>query len=81
MHSAYSPLCGLPKELQPEDFEFLTNTKVTLIYGDSDEYLNKEKLEKETERAKELFGDKLEIISFKGGHEVNVDIIAELSNK
>ncbi|MEP6260767.1 MAG: esterase [Gillisia sp.] len=71
---------GLPKELQPEDFEFLTNTKVTLIYGDSDEYLNKERLIKETERAKELFGDKLEIISFEGGHEVNVDIIADLAN-
>ena len=72
---------SLPKELQPEDFEFLTNTKVTLIYGDSDEYLNKDKLEKETERAKELFGDNLEIISFEGGHEVNVDVIADLSNR
>lgn len=72
---------SLPKELQPEDFEFLTTTKVTLIYGDSDEYLNKEKLEKETERAKELFGDNLEIISFEGGHEVNVGIIADLANR
>ena len=72
---------SLPKELQPEDFEFLTSTKVTLIYGDSDEFLNKEKLIKETERARELFGDKLEIISFEGGHEVNVDIIADLANR
>lgn len=72
---------SLPKELQPEDFEFLTTTKVTLIYGDSDEYLNKEKLEKETERAKELFGDNLEIISFEGGHEVNVGIIADLAKR
>ena len=72
---------SLPKELQPEDFEFLTNTKVTLIYGDADEYLNKEKLLKETERARALFGDKLEIISFKGGHEVNVDVIADLAKR
>lgn len=72
---------GLPKELQPEDFEFLTNTKVTLIYGDSDEYLNKEKLKKETGRARALFGDKLEIISFEGGHEVNVDVIADLAKR
>ena len=59
----------------------MTNTKVTLIYGDADEYLNKEKLIKETGRARALFGDKLEIISFKGGHEVNVDIIADLANR
>ncbi|QED36476.1 esterase [Antarcticibacterium arcticum] len=70
---------GLPKELQPEDFEFLDDTRVTLIYGDADEYLNKEKLEKETQRARELFGDKLEIISFEGGHEVNTDLIGKFN--
>ncbi len=69
---------GLPKELAPEDFEFLTDTKVIMIYGTDDEYLNKERLKTEQDRAKKLFGDHLEIISFEGGHEVNVGIITKL---
>ena len=69
---------GLPKELQPEDFAFLKEIKVTLIYGTKDEYLNSEKLRTEEGRAKELFGDNLEIISFEGGHEVNTEVIKEL---
>ena len=68
---------GLPKELQPEDFKFLDQTKVTMIYGTKDEYLNSEKLETEQARARELFGDRLEIISFEGGHEVNVGLISQ----
>lgn len=67
---------GLPKELAPEDFEFFTDTKVTLVYGTEDEYLNEERLKKEKARAKELFGHRLEITSFEGGHQVNKKIIA-----
>ena len=67
---------GLPKELQPEDFEFLNNTEVVLIYGTNDEYLNEERLEKEHSRAKDLFGKRIKIISFEGGHEVNKDLIS-----
>ena len=70
---------GLPKELQPEDFEFPNPTKVTMIYGTKDEYLNAERLKTERARAKELFGDRLEIISFEGGHVVNVGIIGDLA--
>ncbi|UJH91255.1 esterase [Antarcticibacterium sp. 1MA-6-2] len=70
---------GLPRELRPEDFQFLTNTKVTLIYGTKDEYLQEERLKVEHERAQELFRDRLEIISFEGGHEMNVEIIKEIS--
>ena len=69
---------GLPKELQPADFEFLDHTKVTMIYGTKDEYLNTERLKIEGARAKELFGNRLEIISFDGGHEVNVDMVKNL---
>lgn len=69
---------GLPTELSPEDFQFLTNTRVKMIYGTKDEYLNEEKLKIEHERAKLLFGDKLEITSFEGGHEMNVQIIKKL---
>lgn len=70
---------GLPEELEPEDFEFLTNTTVTLIYGTRDEYLNAERAKKEHAKAKDLFGEKLEIISFEGGHEVNVAAISKFA--
>ncbi|MFN4764395.1 alpha/beta hydrolase [Gillisia sp. Q332] len=70
---------GLPKELQPEDFQFLKNTEVVLIYGTKDPYLNEERLKKEHARAKDLFGERLEIISFEGGHEVNVEVISRFA--
>lgn len=70
---------GLPKELQPGDFELPHHTKVKMIYGTRDEYLNADRLKTEGIRAKELFGDRLEIISFDGAHEVNTDIIKKFA--
>jgi predicted esterase len=70
---------GLPKELEPEDFEFLPQMKVTMMYGTRDEYLNEERLKTEHTRAKELFGNRLEIVSFEGGHEVNTEILKKLA--
>lgn len=70
---------GLPQELQPEDFEFLTDTKVAMIYGTKDEYLNEERLKSEGERAKNLFGNRLEVLSFEGGHEVNTELISKFA--
>lgn len=70
---------GLPKDLKSEDFEFLKNTQITMIYGTSDEYLNEERLKKEHSKAKDLFGEKLEIISFDGGHEVNARLISKFA--
>lgn len=68
---------GIPKELEPKDFEFL-NAKVKLVYGDEDEYLNAERISYEEARAKELFGEHLEIIPFEGKHVVNMNIINDL---
>lgn len=65
---------GMPKELKPEDFTFL-NAKVSMIYGTEDEYLNEERITQETSRAKELFGNKLNIIPFEGKHVVNVKLV------
>lgn len=70
---------GLPKELQPEDFRFLKATKVSLIYGNKDPYLHEERLKNEEKRARELFGERLEIIPFKGGHEMNVELISKFA--
>ncbi len=65
---------GIPKELEPENFKNL-NTKVALIYGTKDAYLNLERMTYETNRAKDLFGTNLEIIPFNGTHDVNVKLI------
>jgi predicted esterase len=68
---------GIPKELEPADFEYF-NGKVSLVYGDKDEYLNKERINSEIERAHLLFGNTLEIIPFSGTHIVNTSIINNL---
>lgn len=68
---------GIPKELTTEDFNFFEG-KVKLIYGTDDAYLNEARINSETEKAKKLFVNQLEIIAFEGKHEVNVDIIKKL---
>ncbi|MAB49628.1 MAG: esterase [Flavobacteriaceae bacterium] len=72
---------GIPKELTAKDFEYLSkDTKVKLIYGTEDEYLDAERIVQESERADELFGDRLEILPFEGKHEVNTNFILEIGN-
>ncbi|MFL0352778.1 alpha/beta hydrolase [Xanthomarina sp. GH4-25] len=68
---------GIPKELTTNDFSFI-NAKVTMIYGNEDEYLNEKRILHETQRAKELFGANLKIIPFEGKHIVNVELIHAL---
>lgn len=70
---------GIPKELTAEDFNYLSKiTKVKLVYGIEDEYLNADRIETETKRAVELFGKRLEILPFDGKHVVNVELINNL---
>ncbi|WP_166964036.1 alpha/beta hydrolase [Yeosuana marina] len=67
---------GIPKELTKNDFEFLRGTtKVQLIYGINDEYLDNDRMIYETNRAQELFGDNVKIVPFEGNHNVNKEII------
>ena len=67
---------GIPKELVSKDFDFLKGkTKISLIYGTQDEYMNEERMVYEKRRIHELFGTKVDIISFDGKHEVNTAII------
>ena len=65
---------GIPKELTAKDFNFFKG-KTRMIYGMNDEYLNDERMAYETNRVKELFGDKATIIPFEGSHEVNVKLV------
>lgn len=71
---------GIPKELVTADFEFLDpKSKVTLIYGSSDEYLDEDRLLKERNTTFELFGHcDLQIIPFEGKHEVKKELILDL---
>ncbi len=70
---------GIPKELTAKDFAYLNeDTKVKLIYGTEDEYLDETRIEKESIRAKALFGHRVTILPFEGKHVVNVDYINDL---
>lgn len=71
---------GIPKELTVSDFEFLAKkTKVSLIYGTLDEYLDETRILYEKNRAFELFGHcDLKILPFDGKHEVNTALINQL---
>lgn len=70
---------GIPKELESQDFKYLNpNCKVYLVYGNNDEFLTKERLKDEFEKANSLFPKQLEICSFEGRHIVNVDFIKNL---
>lgn len=68
---------GIPKELTTEDFTFYTGT-IKLIYGTKDEYLNDERMLEEHNKANNLFGNQLEVITFDGVHEVNTKLIQQL---
>jgi len=73
-------LCSgkIPVELKCKDFEFLKNTDFSFIYGTNDEYLKKGIIEVEEERLKNLFPKNLKISTFKGGHELDKDLIGQL---
>lgn len=62
----------IPKELTDQDFKFLKGkTKVSMIYGNADEYLNETCMVSEKKRYYKLFGDMASISIFNGKHELN----------
>lgn len=69
---------GLPKELKPNDFQYLKESKKTMIYGNDDPYMDEERLHNEKIKLKELFPDNLTIIPFEGVHEMKPSIIETL---
>jgi len=72
---------GIPKELTPEDFDFINyeETQVSVIIGDKDQYLTAEVLKYENERIKALFHGNAKQQIFKGGHEVKKEIVEKLA--
>jgi predicted esterase len=70
---------GIPKELTTEDFEYLSpDTKVKLIYGTEDQYLDADRIALESLKAEALFGDRVTVLPFDGKHVVNVDYVNDL---
>lgn len=68
---------GIPNELKYEDFEFF-NGETTLIYGLQDEYLTEERMTNELSKANYLFPNTLNVKSFDGPHEVNVELLNQM---
>tara|TARA_R100001369_G_scaffold87479_2_gene123070 strand:- start:20417 stop:21055 length:639 start_codon:yes stop_codon:yes gene_type:complete len=69
---------GLPKELNPEDFKHLKTSKISMLYGNEDPFMDKERLHNEKLRLKEIFPENLTIIPFNGVHEMKPSIIETL---
>ncbi len=60
----------VPEELGPEDFSHLSpETTVELYLGSEDPYLERWDMETLTGQARRLFGNRLKVISYDGGHE------------
>ncbi|AFL82036.1 putative esterase [Aequorivita sublithincola DSM 14238] len=75
MHSG-----GIPKELQPKDFEFLKpTTEVIYIYGDKDQYVTEARKTEEELKGSDLFQKRLKIEIFEGIHEVNREFLLKIS--
>jgi len=71
---------GIPEELKPGDFDFLpADCQTVLIVGENDDYLNATRLKSEMEKARSLFGERLEVVTFTGGHEMNGQVLKDLS--
>ncbi|WP_273567099.1 alpha/beta hydrolase [Maribacter halichondriae] len=71
---------GIPSELTAHDFHFLQSdkTKVTVLVGNKDEYLNEERLKEESKKIDLLFRGKAEQRIFEGGHELKKELINQL---
>lgn len=71
---------GIPNELKKEDFDYIDwhSSKVKIVYGNTDEYMNRERLKTEKNKIDNLFQKNAEIINFAGGHEMKPEIIETL---
>jgi len=70
----------IPNELKPSDFDFLKTreAQVQIVTGENDTHITQEKLSEEYSKAKILFGGRIEVITFEGGHEVKKEVINRL---
>lgn len=66
----------VPAELGPEDFRHLPqDTAVEVMEGDTDPFLPAKDLKEREIRLTELFGDRLDLRQYKGGHELDQELL------
>lgn len=71
---------GIPVELKASHFEYLpSNTKVSLLYGDKDPYINETRVKEEKRKAEMLFQNRLQVRQFEGAHEVFSPFFIEIA--
>lgn len=69
-----------PAELRPEAFSHLPETMpVVVVFGNQDPFLKPEDRPGLLARYRELFGDRLQVVAFDGGHELRNDLIVQLA--
>ncbi|NNM24002.1 MAG: esterase [Flavobacteriaceae bacterium] len=72
---------GIPKELQPDSFNYLQKeVNVTYLYGNQDPHITEARKIVELQKGTQLFGERLKVVEFKGGHEVYIPFLKELSD-
>lgn len=70
---------GIPNELNENDFAHLdANTQISIIIGNQDEYLTKERLSIEREKSRTIFNGRAKEHIFDGGHIVKKELINSL---
>jgi predicted esterase len=70
---------GIPKELEPTHFDYMNaETAVLYMYGTMDEYIDQTRKTQEIEKATKLFGNRLSVEAFDGGHEVNIKFLQNI---
>lgn len=73
---------GIPKELKSDDFSYMSpKTKVTYLFGNKDQYITEARKTEEYLKGTELFGNRLEVLVFKGVHEVDESFILQVSKE
>ncbi|MEP2937328.1 MAG: esterase [Gilvibacter sp.] len=71
---------GIPVELVPKDFEYLPkHMPVVYLYGDNDQYITEARKTEQALIGSKLFGEQLEVVVFKGVHEVNTHYLTSIS--
>jgi hypothetical protein len=58
-----------------------SDTKVTYLYGDKDQYITEARITDEELTANKLFGGRLKTLVFNGIHEVNKSYLQQLSKE
>ena len=73
---------GIPVELTSEDFTYLkSDCEVIYLYGTKDQYITEARTTEEELKGNKLFGDRLQIETFDGIHEIHQPSLLKTATK